>query len=95
MFSNKTKVVDTEWRIRSFKQEKKNIADFIIEFEILVMKANTDKLYAIFLLKKNVWQNIIDIGIPAHCGTRITQGVKGSNYLSWTRIQIYRRTTRL
>jgi len=54
MFSNKTKVVDTEWRIRSFKQEKKNIADFIIEFEILVMKANTDKLYAIFLLKKNV-----------------------------------------
>jgi len=54
MFSNKTKVADTEWRIRSFKQEKKNIADFMIEFEILVMKANTDELYAIFLLKKNV-----------------------------------------
>jgi len=37
-----------------FKQGKKNTADFIIEFEVLAMKADTDELYAIFLLKKNV-----------------------------------------
>jgi len=30
------------------------MADFMIEFEALAMKADTDKLYAIFLLKKNV-----------------------------------------
>ena len=29
------------------------MADFIIEFEALAMKADTDELYAIFLLKKN------------------------------------------
>ena len=34
--------------------KKKNTTDFMIEFETLIMKANTDKLYAIFLLKKNV-----------------------------------------
>ena len=28
--------------------------DFIIEFEALAMKADTDELHAIFLLKKNV-----------------------------------------
>ena len=42
-----------------FKQGKWNTADFIIEFEALAMKADTDKLYAIFLLKKNTWQDII------------------------------------
>jgi len=30
------------------------MADFIIEFETLAMKADTDELHAIFLLKKNV-----------------------------------------
>ena len=54
MFSNKTKAADAEQRIESFKQEKKNTADFIIEFKALVMKADTNKLYAIFLLKKNI-----------------------------------------
>ena len=53
-FSNKTKVTDAKWKIETFKQEKKNIADFMIEFEALAMKANTDELYTIFLLKKNV-----------------------------------------
>jgi len=53
-FSNKTKVTDTEWRIEFFKQGKKNTANFIIEFEVLVMKADTDELYTIFLLKKNI-----------------------------------------
>jgi len=48
------KAVDTKWKIESFKQGKKNIVDFIIEFDILAIKADTDELYAIFLLKKNV-----------------------------------------
>jgi len=53
-FSNKTKAADVEWRIETFKQGKKNTADFIIEFEALAIKADTDELHAIFLLKKNV-----------------------------------------
>ena len=31
----------------------------MIEFDILTMKADTNKLYATFLLRKNVWPNII------------------------------------
>jgi len=54
IFSNKTKAADAEWKIEIFKQGKKNTADFIIEFEALAMKADTDELHAIFLLKKNV-----------------------------------------
>ena len=54
IFSNKTKAEDAEQKIKTFKQGKWNIADFIIEFEALAMKANTDELHAIFLLKKNV-----------------------------------------
>ena len=54
MFSNKTKTADAKWKIETFKQGKKNIADFIIEFNVLAMKADTDELYTIFLLKKNV-----------------------------------------
>jgi len=53
-FSDKSKVADAEWKIEMFKQGKQNIADFIIEFEALAMKAETDELHAIFLLKKNV-----------------------------------------
>ena len=52
-FSDKSKAADTEWKIETFKQEKQNTADFIIEFEALAMKADTDKLHVIFLLKKN------------------------------------------
>ena len=33
--------------------------DFMIEFDALAMKADIDKLYAIFLLKKNIQQDII------------------------------------
>ena len=54
MFSNKIKAVDAKWKIESFKQEKKNTADFMIEFDILAMKVDTDELYTIFLLKKNI-----------------------------------------
>jgi len=53
-FSNKTKAADAEWKIETFKQEKKNTVDFMIKFDTLAMKADTDELYAIFLLKKNV-----------------------------------------
>ena len=31
-FNNKSKVADAEWKIETFKQRKKHIADFIIEF---------------------------------------------------------------
>ena len=53
-FSNKMKAADAEWKIKTFKQEKKNMADFMIKFEALAMKTDTDELYAIFLLKKNI-----------------------------------------
>ena len=53
IFSNKSKVADAEWKIETFKQGKQNTADFIIEFEALAIKADTDELHAIFLLKKN------------------------------------------
>ena len=52
-FSDKSKAADTEWKIETFKQGKQNTADFIIEFKVLATKADTDKLHAIFLLKKN------------------------------------------
>ncbi len=52
-FSDKMKAADAEWKIGTFKQGKKNMADFIIKFKVLAMKADTDKLHAIFLLKKN------------------------------------------
>jgi len=35
------------------------MVDFMIEFDTLAMKVDTDKLHAIFLLKKNVRQDII------------------------------------
>ena len=40
--------------------------DFIIEFEVLAMKAETDEIHAIFLLKKNARQDIIKmiLGYP-------------------------------
>ena len=53
-FSDKTKAADAKWRIESFKQGKKNTTDFIIRFKVLAMKVDTDKLHAIFLLKKNI-----------------------------------------
>ena len=61
MFSDKTKAADIKWKIETFKQGKKNMADFMIEFDALAMKADTDELHAIFLLKKNVQQDIIKI----------------------------------
>ena len=53
-FSNKIKTADAKWKIEIFKQGKQNIADFMIELKALTIKADTDKLHVIFLLKKNV-----------------------------------------
>jgi len=65
-FSDKSKVADAEWKIETFKQGKRNTADFIIEFNALATKADTDELHVIFLLKKNVQQDIIKtiLGYP-------------------------------
>jgi len=65
-FSDKSKAADAKWKIKMFKQEKQNTADFIIEFEALAIKADTDELHAIFLLKKNIRQDIIKtiLGYP-------------------------------
>jgi len=54
IFSDKTKAADAEWKIETFKQGKKNTVDFMIELDALAMKADTDELHAIFLLKKNI-----------------------------------------
>ena len=50
----------------TFKQGKRNTADFMIEFEALAMKADMDELHAIFLLKKNMRHDIIKtiLGYP-------------------------------
>ena len=61
MFSNKSKTADAKWKIKTFKQGKWNTVDFIIEFKALATKVDTDELYAIFLLKKNIRQDIIKI----------------------------------
>ena len=65
-FSDKSKAVDAEWKIETFKQGKKNTVDFMIEFEALATKADTDELHTIFLLKKNIRQDIIKtiLGYP-------------------------------
>ena len=66
-FSNKSKGADAEWKIKTFGQEKEHIADFMIEFEVLAMKAETDNMHVIFLLKKNVRSDIIKtiLGYPS------------------------------
>ena len=61
MFSDKSKTADAKWKIETFKQEKWNTVDLIIEFEALATKADTDELHTIFLLKKNARQNIVKI----------------------------------
>jgi len=65
-FSNKTKAADAEWKIETFKQGKKNTANFMIKFKALAMKTDTNELHTIFLLKKNVRHNIIKtiLGYP-------------------------------
>jgi len=61
------KAADAKWKIESFKQRKWNMADFIIKFKVLAMKVDINELHAIFLLKKNVWPDIIKtiLGYPS------------------------------
>ena len=59
VFSDKSKAADAEWKIETFKQSKKHIVDFMIKFEVLAIKADTDDLHTIFLLKKSVQADII------------------------------------
>ena len=59
MFSDKSKAANAEWKTEIFKQGKQNTADFIIEFKVLAMKADTDELHTIFLLMKNAQQDIV------------------------------------
>ena len=42
-----------------FKQGKKHIANFMIEFKVLAIKDEIDDLHVIFLLKKNIQIDII------------------------------------
>ena len=65
-FSDKSKAADTEWKIKTFRQDKKHIADFMIKFDALAIKAETNEMHAIFLLKKNVQVDIIKttLGYP-------------------------------
>ena len=58
-WNNFVKEIKTTFSDKTFKQGKKNTEDFIIEFKALAMKADTDELHAIFLLKKNVRHDII------------------------------------
>ena len=48
-----------EWKIIIFQQGKNHIANFMIEYNVLAMKAKTDDMYTIFLLKKNIQVDII------------------------------------
>ena len=52
-------MVDAKWKIETFKQDKKHIANFIIKFEVLAMKAETNDIHVIFLLKENIQTDII------------------------------------
>ena len=59
VYSDKTKEADVEWHIEIFTQGRKHIADFLIKFMALASKAQIDDQHAIFLLKKNINQEII------------------------------------
>jgi hypothetical protein len=48
-----------QWKIKSFKQGNRHITDFIIEFHVLKTTSKTNDAHAIFLLKKNIRQDII------------------------------------
>ena len=39
------KTADAKWKIKTFKQKKKNTVDFMNEFDALAMKADTDECY--------------------------------------------------
>src|SRR5262249_55618993 len=52
-FSDEGRKTNAEHQIEEFKQGKRATADFLIEFEVLKTRAETDNAHAIFLLKKH------------------------------------------
>jgi hypothetical protein len=65
-FSMGNKKETAQWKIESFKQGSCHIADFLIKFHVLKMTSKTNDAHAIFLLKKNIRQDIIKtiLGYP-------------------------------
>jgi hypothetical protein len=65
-FSMGNEKESAQWKIKSFKQGKCHIADFLIEFHVLKTTSMTDNAHTIFLLKKNIRQDIIKtiLGCP-------------------------------
>ena len=78
IFSDKSKITEAEQKIEAFKQCKKHIANFIIEFKALAIKTQTDDLHTIFLLKKNVQTDIIKtiLGYPLMAAPEILKEQK-------------------
>jgi len=73
----------------------------MIEFDVLAMKADTDELHAIFLLKKNIQHNIIKmiLGYPPIAMPKILKEWKvaiksvGQEYESTERWYDYKTST--
>jgi hypothetical protein len=67
MFGDLMQTHDAEHQIETLKQGKEHIADFMIKFQALKVRARTDEAHAIFLLKKNVRSDVIKtiLGYPA------------------------------
>ena len=59
MVATTSKTTDANWKIKLFRQEKKYFTNIIIKFKVLAMKAKTNDIHVIFLLKKNVRTDII------------------------------------
>ena len=64
----------------------------MIEFEVLAIKADTNNLHAIFLLKKNIQYDIIKtiLGYSPIAVPDILKEWKVAINISRTRIQVYR-----
>jgi hypothetical protein len=58
-FQDRLKKEAVEWKIEKYQQKSDHIADFLIKFDALKTKAQTDDAHAIFLLKKNAQPDII------------------------------------
>jgi hypothetical protein len=85
-FSMENKKETTQWKIESFKQGNHHIADFLIKFHVLKMTSKTDDAHAIFLLKKNIRQDIIKTVLgypPSSILTLFRNGLKPSNQSGW------------
>jgi len=58
-FSYGNKKENAEWKIEQFKQGNQQIADYLVEFDVLKSKSDMDDKHLIFLLKKHVRNDII------------------------------------